>query len=370
MVMGIAWESFSRISHVQLDPKEINRVLDRLERLGYKLIWTREPFKGEEMGWKVFLRETATQFFAAFSMGGKCKVVWCFLDGRDNDDGLIPGKRAYAVMAKYYKAPRFSAEYCHKIIDGKPNWEVLSSSPLVWSNKDFEGRRVDAVCYDVNGAYGWALEKPIPDTSKGFERDRMLKDGEIGFIVDGSVPSIGFGKRLRMVESGYANFAFPSMPSPYLPFVDRWYKVKRKARKKSDRVLAKNVINESIGYLQLVNPFIRATVVERCNNRMRALMDGDTIYMNTDSICSARPRDLKVTKEMGDFKIEHQGEVAIRGSCYQWGMDLPTYRGVPKKWFREFAERNGRPWDILSDPVPGDGNDWGFDFIERRLKEL
>lgn len=368
--MGLQWGAFARCRHVQESPERINRLLDELEGMGFTFIWTREPFKGERMGWKAFVKETLVQFFLAVSIGGKCTVHWCYLDGRPNDEGLIPGKRAFAVMQKYYKAPRFPEWMCSKTVDGKPNYDVLSSSPLIYTNPAFERKWVKAVCYDVNSAYGWAAEQPIPDTSKGTERDRLLEDGEIGFIVDGGAPSIGWGKKLRLVERGYANFVFPSMPSPYMRFVDVWFRVKARSKDKAEKRFAKNVVNEAIGYLQLVNPFVRAAIVERCNQRIRGLIDGDTVYSNTDSICSVSRKDLPIGEEIGQFKVEHDGMVAVRGDCYQWGSQLPTYRGVPKSFFAKWEERNGRPWDIAKDDLPESGNEYGFDRISRRLMKL
>lgn len=365
--MSLQWDAFARCRHVQEAPEEINKLLAGLEAMGFSLIWTREPFKGERMGWKAFVKETLVQFFVAVSIGGKCTVHWCYLDGRPNDEGLIPGKRAFAVMQKYYKAPRFPAWMCCKMIDGKPNYDVLSSSPLIYTNPLFERQWMQAVCYDVNSAYGWAAEQPIPDTSKGYETDREMKPGEIGFLLDGASPAIGWGKKLRLVEKGYANFVFPLMPSPYMQFVDTWFRSKAKSRSKAERKYAKNVVNEAIGYLQLVNPFVRATIVERCNVRIRELIDDDTVYCNTDCVCSVVPRDLPIGKEIGQFKIEHAGMVATRGDCYQWQGELPTYRGVPKSFFEKWGERNGRPWDISKDELPESGNEYEFDRISKRL---
>ena len=370
--MSLQWSCFSRLSHVQCEPEFINKTLEHLQEIGYTFIWTREPYKGEEFGWKVFIKETMVQFFVAYKRGGKAQVLWCYLDGRRNDAGLIPGKRAYAIMAQYYKAPKMENWICAKMLDGKPNFDVLSSSPIVWTNKVFDGVRLNATCYDVNGAYGWALEQDIPDTSKTPKRDCFVGDGELGFLVDGDASSLTWGKRLRLVlPGGWANFVFKAMKSPYKAFVDKWFGLKYNGRTKDVRMKAKNVINESIGYLQLINPFIRACVVERCNRRMRSLINEDSIYCNTDSICSSVKRDdIIVSKRLGDFKIEHEGEVATRGDCYQWGLGIPTYRGVPKSWFAKFQEREGRPWDITKDPTPECGNDWGFDVLERRLKRL
>lgn len=370
--MGVTWEPFAKLSHKQVTPNEMNRLLGKLDEFEYKFIWTREPMKGERFEDKAFVQQTETMFRVAFKFGGKAMVAWCFLDEGRKDELFVQGKRAYAVMAKYYKAPKMPEKWCRREIDGKPNYDYLTSSAFLYTNPAYDGKATKAICYDMNGAYGWALEQPIPDTSH-FETDRDLKEGEIGFLVNGEADTVGWGLRLVLVESGFANFCFKAMPSPYLRYVDRWFRVKKNSADPKEKALAKAVINESIGYLQLINPFIRATVVERCTKRIKSFMNEGTIYSNTDSICSERERgEFPLSDNLGDFKIEHKGIVSVKGFCYQWNKNIPIYRGVPKSSFRKFSKENGRPFDILSDEVPerGYGNVWDFDTMTRRLKRV
>lgn len=364
------WRRFVRIAHEQLTVAKMNRMLEYADKWGYKMIWTREPLEGESLNWKAFIRETSVEFHLMMKIGGRCKVYWCYLDGRDGEVGLVQGWRAYAIMAQYYKAPRMPWEICLKLKpDGTPNYDVMSASPLIWSNPKYDGKRTDAICYDINSAYGWAMEQPIPDTSKPASLNRIVKEGEIGFFADGESPTVGWGRKLRMVGPGdWAEFVYPTMPSPYVKFVDTWFRKKAKAKKKDQRMYAKNVVNEAIGYLQLVNPFIRATIVERCNKRIKALMDDDTVYCNTDCVCSARPRpEIEIGKEIGQFKIEHKGSVAVRGCNYQWGSEIPVYRGVPKAKFERWAQENGKAWDLIDDALPECAPGAWFDPVTRRI---
>lgn len=370
--MDVTWRPFSRLAHRQVTPHGMNQLLEDLDWWKYDMIWTREPYEGETFGRKAFVQQLETVFRVAFKFGGKAAVYWCFLDEGRKDELFIQGKRAYAVMAKYYKAPRMPDSYCKKTIGGEPNYDYLTSSAFLYTNPAYDGKAVKATCYDMNGAYGWALEQPIPDTSE-IGRDRVLKEGEIGFLVMAGEDCIGWGKRLRLTERGYANFCFKAMPSPYKRYVDRWFRVKKNSPDPKEKALAKAVINESIGYLQLINPFIRATVVERCTGRIKSFMNDATIYSNTDSICSERDRgDFPISDDLGDFKIEHKGIVKVKGYTYQWNQNLPIYRGTPKSSFRKFAREQGRPFDLLQDEVPekGYGNSWDFDTVKRRLVKV
>lgn len=367
--MDVTWKPFAKLAHKQITPLQMNKTLAFLDEWEYEMIWTREPYAGERFGRKAFVQQLETVFRVAFKFGGKAAVYWCFLDEGRKDELFIQGKRAYAVMAKYYKAPKMPEAFCAKMLDGKPNYDYLTSSAFLYTNPSYDGKATKATCYDMNGAYGWALEQPIPDTSK-FDRDRTLEEGEIGFLVMAGEDCIGWGKRLHLTERGYANFCFKSMPSPYKKYVDRWFRIKKASLDPKEQALAKAVINESIGYLQLINPFIRATVVNRCTNRIKSFMNDFTIYSNTDSICSERDRsEFPLSPELGDFKIEHKGIVKVKGFTYQWNQNLPIYRGTPKSSFRKFAREKGRPFDLLQDEVPekGYGNAWDFDTISRRL---
>ena len=73
-------------------------------------------------------------------------------------------------------------------------------------------------------------------------------------------------------------------------------------------------------------------------------------------------------KDIGLFKLEHSGEVAINSYTYQWNTDFPVYRSIPKSRFKKWNESHDRPWDLLVDPLPLDGNEYEYSITERRLK--
>ena len=84
-------------------------------------------------------------------------------------------------------------------------------------------------------------------------------------------------------------------------------------------------------------------------------MDEDTLLCSTDSLVSKRKRDdLEIGTEIGQFKLEHEGDFCYDGMNYQWNLEIPTYRGIPKSWFK-------KGWDIAKDKVPKFGNLYSFD---------
>lgn len=368
----ISWPAFRNAKYEQVDCPGMNKIFAKLRRLSYEFIPTREPYFGENLTNKAFVAESDIICEVGYRWAGRNFVAWCWLDDGRKDEIAVPGKDAYAVMAQYFKPPQMPEEWCDKLdAKGMPNFQYLTSAPILYVNPSFDGKTVEgAICYDMNNAYGWALEQPIPDTSH-LERARKLKDGEMGFLTAEDETSAGWGRKLVMAAPGtFAEFVFPIMESPYKKFVQKWFRERLHSDDPKIKGKAKAVINESIGYLQFKNPFIRACVVERTSARIRSFMDADTIYSNTDSICSARERpELPVSAELGDFKIEHRGAVSVKGYNYQWNKGLPTYRGIPKSAFRRFEEKEARPFDLLKDEPPDkdSGKIYTYSIGERML---
>lgn len=299
---------------------------------------------------------------------GNKTCTYCFRLDADENPQKITGLLAYQTICKYYKVPNMTnCSFMKKDvreIDGKSSvgWIVESAIPLLYSNPEFSGTRIkNCYEYDLVSAYGWALTQPIPDTTKKPRFNGKVKEGEIGFLLDGTI-----------TFSSIANIIFPLMESPFKGFVNKWFAIK----KSGDKELAmkgKQMLNYAVGYMQRTNPFIRNTIVNRCSNLIEELIDENTLYCNTDSLISRTQRDdIMLKDELGCFQIKHSGTFAYIGYSYQWNNEVPIYRGVPKKWFNEFKRINKRPWDILLDDIPGEEcNQYFFDtknLIIRRRK--
>ena len=136
------------------------------------------------------------------------------------------------------------------------------------------------------------------------------------------------------------------------------------------RQKAKDMLNLPIGYAQRKNPFFRSFVVNICNEYIQSKIDTNTVLYNTDSIYSLTPRDdLILGKYIGAFKLEVQNNFKYIGNNYQFGDEIPTYRGIPKSWFRSFEVMTGRKWDILTDYVPVRLNKYKYLVEENRIEK-
>lgn len=269
------------------------------------------------------------------------------LDGEDPTN-KITGLLAYQTLCKYYKVPNVSdKEWMDKHVEqiGNKNsiwWNIAASSPLLYSNMELGGHEYEnCYSYDMTSAYGWALTQPIPDTSVEPKLYADVGPNEIGFFANGEI-----------TFEGHANIVFPLMESPFKRFVNKWFGIKKYGNEQ-ESIKAKQMLNYAVGYMQRTNPFIRNTVVERCNRLILSFIDKDTLYCNTDSIVSKKARnDIPLGVSLGEFHIEHRGTFAYVGFNYQWNHQVPTYRGVAKNWFKNFEKKHKRHWSILTDELP------------------
>ena len=175
----------------------------------------------------------------------------------------------------------------------------------LWKNEKYEGTRNYAIGYDLNSSYSFAMLKDMPDTSKK-PKTGFIKKGEIGFDFEG-----------KPIFEGWSLWVFPLMESPFKKFVNRWYEEKKNAKTKQQKAKAKGMLNYSVGYLQRVNPFLRSTIIYYANKMIKDLVDENTLYCNTDSLVSLVPRnDLNIGTNIGEFKVEHEGQFAFRGFNY------------------------------------------------------
>lgn len=280
------------------------------------------------------------------------------LDGEDPST-KITGLLAYQTLCKYYKVPKMDTfewmkkNYTQSGEKTKISWVVCSAIPLLYANPEKSGKEYDhCYGYDMTSAYGWAMLQPIPDTAKPPKFYTKVGKDEIGFNLDGTTE----------YEGGYANIVFPLMDSPFKRFVEKWFGIKKYGSPEQS-AKAKQMINYAVGYMQRTNPFIRNTIVNRCNDKIHMYMDENTLYCNTDSIVSLTPRkDLPLGDKIGEFHLEHEGSFAYAGMNYQWNKSLPTYRGVAKKWFEGFEKKHKRKWSILTDEIPTfDDGEYYFD---------
>ena len=113
--------------------------------------------------------------------------------------------------------------------------------------------------------------------------------------------------------------------------------------------------------MQNRNPYIRANIIGLCNDKIKSLIDKNTLYANTDSIVSLIERpELELGDNIGQWKVEHRGKFAYIDYSYQWNETCPSIRGKPKEYFPE-------GFDLLTDDLPVCNNIYRFDRIKGEI---
>lgn len=290
---------------------------------------------------KAFVEDRLTEFSLTMKYGSQVRTYTLDKVAGEIKADPIHGAVCFSKLVNMCKEPiPITVKDSDMDKDGKVV-RPFSVSPFLWNNPEYEGIRIEnCFSYDINSSYAYAMCQPMPDTTKKPVAKRVEK-GEIGFDLDGSL----------LHEGQFSMWVFPLTESPFKHFA-RYYYEKKKKTKGQEHQRAKDILNLAVGYLQRKNPFLRAAIVGYANERIKSFLDKDSIYCNTDSLVSMKPRpDLKLSDEMGEFKIEHQGSFAMMGMNYQWNKENPKYRGVPSKWFID-------GYDILKDGVPENINDY------------
>lgn len=326
-------------------------------------VYFREKRSDEPFAQNAWVENNLTQVKLSFCKGLK-PCTYIFSLNNEENKHTINGFEAYRTTNRYAHiqtiekdAPKSEAPVFNDY-DGK--YHIGSAKPLLWKNPAYAGKRVKAYGYDLNSAYAKMLLEPIPDIST-LKKIDVIGENQIGFIErpDGSLD-------ISFTKGKVCDYVCDLMPSPFGRFVKVWYDRKKKAKDPIEKQKAKDMLNFPIGYTQNTNPFFRACIVGRCNLFMKSLMNKNTIYSNTDSIISlVRRPDLEQNLgiEVGQWKLEHINEDFAWDAeklNYQWSLDIPAYRGIPKQWFKTFEIKNGKPFDILTDNVPASGNIYKF----------
>ena len=310
---------------------EMNELLDYAKK--HRRIKYEPPSVLNPIGLNAYIEDGIVKFKLTMYKGGEVIHYVTFKDDREVTQ-TITGGEAYRILRLNAKFP---------LLEGK-----LSASPFLWKNKKYEGQWVDAICYDINSAYAWAMCQPMPDTSTP-PKEKVIVEGEVGFDFEGDIQ-----------RSGYCSCVFKMLDySPFTKFAEKWFKRKKCPAQKQK---AKNVLVYSVGFLQRKNPYLRAYIVGLCNDLIRSLIDENTLYCNTDSIVSLKERpDLKIGDGLGEWKIEHKGKFAYDGFNYQWKDETIAYRGIPKTWFK-------KNYDITKDDLPIAGNLWYYDINKIKIR--
>lgn len=290
-----------------------------------------------------WIEDKAVEFCLTYRWGNHCKTYVLRKDG--GDFIARNGQDAYRILNQYYKVPK--AKF--------PTKKQFSASGVLYCDLSKSGTRIpNCVGYDINSAYTWAMTQDMPDTTVKPGMMRKVGKGEIGFF---DYEIVG--------EGHYAHYIYPRIESPFKRFAEVWYAKKKNAASADEKRRAKDVLNCAIGYLQRTNPVLRTAILSYANQRVKSLIDANTLYCNTDSIVSSvRRPDIEkdLGTGLGQWKIEHTGAFAFNHFTTQWDLNIPTYRGKPKNWFP-------KGWDLLKDAAPStDQNIYEFDKESLRIR--
>ena len=322
--------------------EEMQEHLNFCKKYRGKVIYGPLPPK-TQLKYYVYIEDNTVEFRLTYKdlKGRNCT----YITRKDEQPVSInSGLEAFRILNMYCKVP-------HAKFPGKT---PLISGFLYKNEKYDKTRHSNCYGYDINSSYTYAMTQPMPDTTKEPRKIGIVKADEIGFDENYEL----------VFEGGFAMLIYPKIESPFIKFANTWYNKKKNAKNPEEKKNAKFALNAAVGYLQRINPVLRAAILGYANKRIRDLVDENTLYSNTDSIISLVPRpELKLGTGLGEWKIEHQGDFAYNGFTYQWNQDVPTYRGVAKSWFKP-------GWDLLKDESPKFGNKYYFNKETFKLEEV
>lgn len=250
---------------------------------------------------------------------GKLMNYYTYKDGREIIEGVPEGGDCYRILARHYWKPE-------ALYEG----DELSASPVLGYNPKYNRTRQYAYSYDLNSAYGAVILKGWIDTSVP-PQVKIIEEDEVGFSAD-------LSDLLPVGEFSLFVFKKCAPPPGLVRFVNNYYAKKKNPLNKKEKTTAKNMLTHTFGCLQNKNYFLRAYIVASCNRFILDLIDKDTLYYNTDCIVSrVRRPDLEenLGVEIGQWKLDHEGQFAYDGFTYQWDFEKPAWRSVPKKWIPE-----------------------------------
>lgn len=271
----------------------------------------------------------------------KYACSWKFDKSGANDCFVEPDKVARMSNSIYKPYEEVNVDY--SIFDkiGLSDKIQQSAKPILGYNPKFDNTEHEVYVYDLNSAYANILKDKIIDTYHWREYD-TVGEGEVGFLFDDN---------LTMKRTGqYADRIYKLIESPFKDYVTKYYNIKRNAPSGSRaRTEAKAMLNYLVGCWQNHNPFLRAYVVNSCNEFIFNIIqeNRDIVCMyNTDAVYSVAPLDLDIGTEIGQFKLEYHGLFRQKGNNYQEvEINKTSYRGVSHEAFK-----NG--FNILTDEIP------------------
>ncbi len=328
---------------------------------------SKESYNGLNLDAIIELKDTKlelTTIYGPLELGKPCTYIF---DLNGKEIFSVSGLQCFAEFSRYFKMPKakdYQFDRLDKFFDEETARYSCSAKPILGYNKDFNGQELyNCYGYDVNSAYTYTIMNKIPDLNNPIFGKYMIRVGEnqVGFILDDDLTMVTKGNVADIV------FNLIDTPNKLKEYCNKYYQLKKETSG-TDKLTAKAYLNLPIGYSQKTNPFFRSYVVSSCNNRIKSLLDKNSLFWNTDAIYSKTKRDFEIGNDLGEFKEISYKTIRYKGNIYQTDNDIPTYRGIPKQWFKSFENKNGRAFNILIDDIPCLSNkyEWDWDMLVLR----
>lgn len=342
---------------------EANKLLEKLKKFNRQILFgtVNDSIKAIKMSVKDFsytkydiIKENDSKLIIETMMWEpRFKATRYICDLNEEEQPEIKGLRAFNEFQRWcYKAPHVKT-YNHKrineLLDKDSGKYTFSAGPIIDYNKAYENTELYNIYeYDINSAYASNVLDKIPDLYNP-QFNTKLKRGQVGFLLDNECS-------MTEVVGTYCEVVFNliELTDEQKKYINNLYYKIHHETNKIKRAEYKVIMNAAIGYYQRFNPFMRSYIVNKCNSRIKSLLDDNSILWNTDAIFSLKSRpELEIGDEIGQFKEIQINRFAYHGNNYQINYDLPKYRGIPKAWFK-------KNWDILKDPIPKRCNKYKF----------
>lgn len=345
------------------DVNEMNEILKEVATMCPN-IYFRKKEPDELIKWNAFIEDNGYTLKVTYKPYKKAITYKFDMDGKRFT-------KATPVNATSQMSRAFKIEKTQDIL-GIDSIDIPDCTPLLYKNKDYDGKAEVAYEYDLSQAYAQMLKLPLPVTSS-MKVNAKLSTGQIGFV--------NVGDSLKLITDpeefdDVCDYVFDTMESPYIKWVDTLFKRCEEAKTKEEKDDIKNIYRYAIGCLRNTNEFWRATIVGRCNNLILKYVSKDpknVLYCNTDSIISkVRRPDIENDKDF-TWKLKHEGCIFKwqKGKMnYQWDLEIPSMKGPLQRYIKYYNETHDEKWDILKDPIPKSlEHEYSLDRATLQIKE-
>lgn len=355
-----------------VDIKEANKILTKLRQLQVPIIFV-DRYKDirdakrntPDFSYQIYaiVKENDSNIFIETCYyEPQYKATRYVVNLNGENKATVKGLQCFNKLQQYcYKAihaKHYNIELLDALFDKEEGRYLCSSKPIIGYDPRYEKAELkDIYEYDINSAYGSIMLQGIPDVNHPYINAKTKKN-QVGFFID---------EDLSMTEKPgiLCDIVFDiiQLTDDQKKYINKLYNLKETAKTDYEHNMAKLALNAGIGYYQRFNPFIRAYIVQKCNNVILGLLDDETVLWNTDAIFSLKRRpELALGASIGEFKEIKIDRFVYSGCNYQINHEIPKYRGIPKAWFKD------RQFDLLKDALPKRCNKYIYNETKAKLE--